>query len=160
MLHQTPKQLVRIVMRQLFKRLHLSLLLLICLTLTTVSNAKPGEEAHKELLSTLPKFHKMKIIETTMALSSDDTHIPVLQLRLSLMAENLEDILLVKYHEPLYRSAVILYLNKLTKYDLTTSSQKRTLKLELLKIINTNIQKETSRSNIVKRVLITKMVIE
>lgn len=166
MFHQTPKKLTKHLAHHSFKKgiwKYINLALFIWLAFTTQviadsSNEEPSE--YQELLSTLPKFHKLKIIETTLELSSDDTYIPIVQLKLSLMAENPEDIVLAKYHEPLYRAAIILYLNKLTKYDLTTYNQKQKLKLELLKLINSNIYKETNRPNVVKRVLITKMVIE
>lgn len=137
---------------------HKLIILLLCffLPLQTFANKEP---LNVKKIS----YYKIKpdiISNLNVNKNENDTKMYTLMLRLTLMTDNINDLEALDHHHNLYRDRIILFINKNRKENLQTRRQKKQFRALLRNIINTTIEEKIHKTNLVKMVLITQMIID
>lgn len=140
----------------------LPLIVLSFLSFSTLADDGTKKEPARKII-----YHQLKPDITTNLDSSSDKKnkdeeltMNTITVRFSLMIDTVEDAEVVKTHEALYKDQIILFINKQMKENLKTRRQKIQFKKKLKNILNKTLQAEIKRPDIIKRLLVTRMIID
>lgn len=136
--------------------------LLIALCASAIISLNTHAEEPLAIEANQPGFHQIspQIVTNLDFDKAQDEQVTTIAIKFSLMTDTKEEAELLKLHEPLYRSKVILFINQHRRSQLNSGQKKTNFRRQLKNIINQEIKGEVQSTNLVKRVLLTHIAIQ